>query len=340
MITKINYDILDNETKHFLGELVEKFGEEEVGNLLNKKIEEFSHLIPLNNAIKILYFNKIKQKSITSLKDLFPGIYFVNVKGVVTNFFPPKLVKNKENEYTKYSFAIDDATSRTIVVSYDEKTVKDIVLGSILLIKNGFCRYSKIYINKKTEIKVLKQPKFVNISDLGGKTGNFNVICTVVSKPEDVPYSVKNKTQNIPTFKIADKSGTLTVTIWTKNINIDFNEGSRIRLENIYHHNNEIKVNKNSRIVVIHNPLDNNEVIGEFSDIYLEGDNVMGIFGKREVVIPLDIAKELFSLDQIPTRLKLSTTIKLKKELILNVSYSIIFREQNEKLYVTNIKKI
>ena len=230
-----DYFIMDNaynnETNLLLNTLIKKFGENAVDRMITQKMNEYYHLIPAGNIIKILYFEQIKSETKTKIKDILPGVYFVTVIGVVTHISEPFLVKRSDKEYIQYMFNIEDETGKATVICYDKNIIKNLFLNSVVMIKNGLCKYSKIYVNRKTHLEILKRPEFVNINEM--KPNNkFYLKCTVVSKPEGVPYEINDKTCQILTFKVADPTGTATITVWDKKVP-SLKPGCRIRLENV-----------------------------------------------------------------------------------------------------------
>lgn len=328
---------LDNETKFMYTKLIEYFGEEKVMNMLNKKMKEYHNLLPIENVIRVLYIEKIKSNIVTKIKDLLPGLYFVTVVGTVIYIAPPQVIEKDDKKYIKYTFNIKDETGETSVICYDAQILKDLMLGSTIRIINGLCKYSKIYINKKTKINILKSPSLSTIKEMiNKKKGRFYLKGTVVSKPEYVPYNIKGKSENILTFKVADTTGTATVTVWKK-CKFDLKEGCKIRLENIDYYNDEIHITKNSRVVIIHCPSEENEVVGEFSEIYIENDSIYGLFEGRKVIIPKQQILKLFNIDVFPSDLSLYTLIELKKRDLLKKTLSLVLDEKDGDIYVTDI---
>ncbi|MCD6227623.1 hypothetical protein J7J90_03965 [Candidatus Micrarchaeota archaeon] len=327
----------DNETKILLNMLIKKFGKNIVDNMISKKKNEYYHLIPEHSIIKILYFEKIKSETKIKIKDILPGIYFATVVGVVTHINKPVIIKKDDKEYTQYSFNIEDETGKTMVVCYDKSIIKNLILGSVVMIKKGLCKYSKIYINKKTRLDVLKEPKFVNIIDM--KPNNkYYLKCTVASDPEDVPYKINNKTHMLLTFKIVDSTGNMIVTVWEKDVP-SFKSGCRIRLENVSYYNNEIHVKNYSRIVVIYCPSDN-EIVGEFSELNCEDGEVIGFLGNRKVIIPQDVFLRFIRISRLPQDLKLSVLLALMKRDLIGHTFTLEVKEDDGNIYVEKIKKI
>jgi len=330
----IDYTGLDNESNSMLNTLRSKIASETLDSMIEEKLNQYHYLVPVRNIIRILYFECIQKDSVTKIRDIMPGIYFVSLLGKVTYIFPPKTLTNETGgQYTRYMFNIEDATGKTIVIFYDHELFKDIILNSIISIKRGLCKYSKVYLNKTSELKILKNPVFSTILQMKNKKqGRFFLKSTVVSELDEVPYLINNKTRHILTFKIADETGAVVATVWKKEYAVFPKQGCKIRLENIKYYNNEVHIDNDSRVCIIHCPSDPDEMIVELSDIFVQNNQITAVFGNRNVQIPHKFVHELIAIDTFPKDINITTLIQLKKKELLGRSFSLCFDKNDNNL--------
>ena len=325
---------MDSETKYFYNQLVKMFGETGLEELIEQKKDEYSHLIPLENIVRILYYKNIKTD--TKIGKIYPGVYFINVTGFITKINSPVTVVREDSSYIKYSFVLIDETGEVNVVTYTKDLVDSLVIGSKVNITNALCRYMKVYLKKKTEIKFLFKPKFLDLSCLQ-KDGKYYLLCNVVTEMESVPYIVKGEQREIPTFKVADKTGTAIVTVWNT-LNFKIKPGCRIRMENVKYYRNEIHVSGDSRLVVVHCPEDDG-CVGEFSKFYFHDNVLIGVFGSKDIIVSKEMLDKLFG-EYISRDIDLKTIIKLKEKQIFETTYSLTLNEVDNKLYLDDFKRI
>lgn len=297
---------------------------EQILPLIEKKMEEYHHLITLESAYYLVALEKfgvghsvqnIERAKMTAS----PTVLHVRIKKI----YVPQVYRRGIQESRSQRIEVEDESGDCTIVAYDSASLelaKTALAGDIIEIGPLKYRGKEFHTGQNCSIKRMQKGQRFALLDQRKLLGNFEG--EIIEVGGDFTYrrgqstlSGTAQTEIATAFEIKDKSGKVRVVYWNSGgIEKSLKKGMMIEIENGLRKNGEIHIGMNSRLV--YSPIVRSRP--RIKDVKIEGEKVSVLCGEKTLVFDdLEHAAIKFGIGQVPQGISPQTAIELKtKELI------------------------
>ncbi len=298
---------------------------EELELTVNKKIEQYHHLITLESAQYLVALEKFGvENKIWTIEQAklrgSPSTLHVRVKKV----YVPQIYSRGIQQFRTQRIEVEDESASATIVVYNQtadEIDKCVLVHDIIEIGPLKFRLGEFYTNPNATIKRLKKGVRAKISDTKQLIANYEG--TVVSAGVEFTYKSNQttlannnlQTQIATSFEIEDESGRSRVVFWNSpSIAKHLKVKTKVEIENGVRRNSEIHITKNSRLV-----FEKDALVRPIIDaIDVLDDKVIIHYGQKNIEISdLQNVAYKFGINKIPDGINPKTAIQLKKSEII-----------------------
>jgi len=293
--------------------LSEVMGKEEIEAEVKKQEERFAGLLTRETALFVIAKEKgLVKERFVKLAEVAKSLRTVNVRGRVLRVYPE--LKSERNGKEIRSVRVhlgDESGERTLVLwNEDVKRLVEICLDDVVEVRGTYVREEELHLGYRGELKVVERAPITNI-DVLRENSIVNVIGKISEIFPEYFYLQNGKDEFMSSFEITNGSKKVRVVLWHEPaLARELSVGSVVRLENTVYKNNELHVNRRSRVVVLKKEEDE----GWVQEITVLGERELSArVGGNEVIFRGEMSLALLGLTKLGGDIGIGTALELQR---------------------------